>query len=197
MSLPLTCDTPSIPLMRTRVNCAPRPRTEMLRPSPPSPRDSATPGIRCIDSARLESGNLPMSSATMLSTAAVSLRLALSALFSEALKPVTTISACWESSVRSWGTCAGAPVSSTWPTSVAPFALVTSAAGPTCACACPLVVNSGMRRLVETSKRYLLPRLRLMRLSLSGQAFFPNTLDSECAVETASIFLSGNTAQGV
>jgi hypothetical protein len=58
----------SMPLMRTRVNCGPRPRTEIWRPSPPS-RARATPGMRWMDSERFRSGNLPMSSARMESTA--------------------------------------------------------------------------------------------------------------------------------
>jgi hypothetical protein len=48
--------------------------------------------MRCIDSARLVSGNLPMSSATMLSIAAVSVRFSFSAALSEARKPVTMMS---------------------------------------------------------------------------------------------------------
>ena len=59
-------DSASIPLIRTRVNWGPRPRTEMFLPSPAS-RASATPGMRWMDSDRLRSGNLPMSSARMLS----------------------------------------------------------------------------------------------------------------------------------
>ncbi|MNI36823.1 hypothetical protein D3C73_908890 [compost metagenome] len=68
----------SMPLMRTRVNSGPRPRTEMLRPSPAS-RVMTTPGMRCSDSARFRSGNLPMSSATMASTTPASPRLMSSA----------------------------------------------------------------------------------------------------------------------
>jgi hypothetical protein len=81
----------SMPLMRTRVNWGPRPRTEIWRPSPPS-RARATPGMRWMDSERLRSGNLPMSSARMESTAAASVRLTFSALSRLERKPVTTTS---------------------------------------------------------------------------------------------------------
>ena len=78
----------SMPLTRTRVNCAPRPRTVIWRPSPAS-RSIATPGIRCSDSARLVSGNLAMSSATMTSTWPTASRLADIAAFSDWRKPET------------------------------------------------------------------------------------------------------------
>jgi hypothetical protein len=70
---------PSIPLMRTRVKAGPRPRTEMLRPSPAS-RVMATPEMRCIASARLVSGNLATSSALTTSTMPLSSRLSTRAL---------------------------------------------------------------------------------------------------------------------
>src|SRR3546814_10006968 len=44
----------SMPLTRTRVNCAPRPRTVIARPSPAS-RSIETPGMRWSDSARFRS----------------------------------------------------------------------------------------------------------------------------------------------
>ena len=56
-----------MPLMRTRVYSEPRPRTEILRPSPLT-RVIATPGMRCSDSARFRSGNSAMSSALIAST---------------------------------------------------------------------------------------------------------------------------------
>jgi hypothetical protein len=48
-----SCDVAivSSPLTRTRVNCAPSPRTVIARPSPPS-RWIEMPGMRCSDSAR-------------------------------------------------------------------------------------------------------------------------------------------------
>ena len=93
--LPLMSDapvavTPSMPLMRTRVKPAFRPRTVICLPSPPSPRVSDTPGTRCSDSARLASGNLAMSSALITSTMPSLARLVFSALFRLARKPVTT-----------------------------------------------------------------------------------------------------------
>ncbi len=81
----------SMPLMRTRVNCGPRPRTEISRPSPPS-RVMATPGMRWIDSDRFRSGNLPMSSARMVSEATGESRLATRAFCRLERKPVTTTS---------------------------------------------------------------------------------------------------------
>ena len=79
----------SMPLMRTRVNSGFKPRTLMVRPSPPS-RSMATPGTRCKDSAKLLSGNLPMSSALMTSTTPLSSFFLLSAPAKAARKPVTT-----------------------------------------------------------------------------------------------------------
>ena len=91
LSVPPVVLIASMPLMRTRVNCGPRPRTVMLRPSPAS-RAIATPGMRCSDSARFESGNLAMSSATDRVDRAGGARLSSSALFRLARKPVTTTS---------------------------------------------------------------------------------------------------------
>jgi len=122
----------------------------MLRPSPPSPRDSATPGMRCIDSARLESGNLPISSATMLSIAAVSLRFWLSALFSAARKPVTTMSALSDSGAARVGSAGSG-------------ALVWLSAGggtwlPAVCWAIAGAATNRLTRLVETSSpRILMP----------------------------------------
>jgi hypothetical protein len=55
LSVPPVVLCASMPLMRTRVNCGPSPRTLMLRPSPAS-REMETPGMRCTDSARFASG---------------------------------------------------------------------------------------------------------------------------------------------
>src|SRR5688572_27453912 len=63
----------------------------MLRPSPAS-RVMDTPGTRCIDSARFESGNLAMSSERIESIAPADSRLSVSAAFKLARKPVTTTS---------------------------------------------------------------------------------------------------------
>ena len=55
------------PFNSTRLKSGPTPRTVTREPSP-SERSIDTPLMRCSDSARLVSGNLPMSSATMPST---------------------------------------------------------------------------------------------------------------------------------
>src|SRR3546814_1115432 len=55
------------PLSNTRLKSGPTPRTVTFEPSPIE-RSIDTPLMRCSDSARLVSGNLPMSSATMPST---------------------------------------------------------------------------------------------------------------------------------
>ena len=51
----------------TKLNSGPKPRTVILLPSPLL-RSIDTPVIRCKDSARLVSGNLPMSSEVIAST---------------------------------------------------------------------------------------------------------------------------------
>lgn len=56
------------PLSSTRLKSGPTPRTVTFEPSPLAVRSIDTPEMRCSDSARLVSGNLPMSSATMPST---------------------------------------------------------------------------------------------------------------------------------
>ena len=55
------------PFSSTRLKSGPTPRTVTREPSPIE-RSMETPLMRCSDSARLVSGNLPMSSATMPST---------------------------------------------------------------------------------------------------------------------------------
>ena len=66
------------PLSITRLKSDPTPRTVTLEPSPGTPdsgvRSMETPVMRCKDSARLVSGNLPMSSATMPSETPCSAR---------------------------------------------------------------------------------------------------------------------------
>ena len=91
LSVPPVVLCASMPLMRTRVNCAPSPRTLRLRPSPAS-RVMAAPGMRWMASARFESAFLAISSARMLSMAALEARLSSSAAFRLARKPVTTTS---------------------------------------------------------------------------------------------------------
>ena len=81
----------SMPLISTRVNCGPRPRTVISRPSPSS-RVIATPGMRCSDSARFWSGNLPMSSARMVSASEAMFSLIFSACSRLVRYPVTTTS---------------------------------------------------------------------------------------------------------
>ena len=81
------------------------------RPSPAS-RSITTPGMRWSDSARLVSGNLPMSSALITSTIPVSSRLARSAASSEARNPVTTI---WSAGASSAAASAGSSCASAMP----------------------------------------------------------------------------------
>jgi hypothetical protein len=61
------------PLSSTMLKSGPTPRTVIFEPSPIE-RSIDTPEMRCSDSARLVSGNLPMSSATMPSTIPSELR---------------------------------------------------------------------------------------------------------------------------
>ena len=77
------------PLSSTMLKSGPTPRTVIFEPSPIE-RSIDTPLMRCSDSARLVSGNLPMSSATMPSTMPSALRLRFS---DEAMlwrRPLTT-----------------------------------------------------------------------------------------------------------
>jgi len=67
------------------------PRTDTFEPSPLA-RSIDTPVMRCIDSARLVSGNLPMSSAVMPSTKPTALRLRFSEETKLARMPVMTTS---------------------------------------------------------------------------------------------------------
>ncbi len=76
-------------LMRTSEKSGLRPRTVMVRPSPPS-RSIDTPGMRWMLSARFRSGKAAMSDDLMTSTIEFSFFLALSALCKDARKPVTT-----------------------------------------------------------------------------------------------------------
>ena len=67
----------------------PTPRTVTFEPSPLELRSIETPAMRCIDSARFVSGNLPMSSATMPSTTPRDVRLRFSDVSSDARMPMT------------------------------------------------------------------------------------------------------------
>ena len=78
------------PFRSTMLNCGPTPRTVTREPSPLLLRSMDTPAIRCIDSARLVSGNLPMSSATMPSTRPVAERFRFSVDSMDFRMPVTT-----------------------------------------------------------------------------------------------------------
>src|ERR1700676_1057135 len=79
------------PFKVTMLNSGPKPRTVTREPSPFT-RSMVTPGMRWMDSARLVSGNLPMSSAVMASTIPLELRLMVSLVTSDWRRPVTTIS---------------------------------------------------------------------------------------------------------
>ena len=89
------------PLSSTMLKAGPTPRTVTPEPSPLAERSTATPEMRCIDSARLVSGNLPMSSATMPSTKPRASRLSVSVVSSACRIPVMTTTselaggACW------------------------------------------------------------------------------------------------------
>ncbi len=78
------------PLSVTRLNSGPKPRTVTNEPSP-FERSIDTPVMRWSDSARLVSGNLPMSSAEIESTTPLELRLSSTDSRSDARMPVTMI----------------------------------------------------------------------------------------------------------
>ncbi len=71
------------PLSSTRVKLVPSPRIATSWPSPVVSRLIVTPGMRLNDSAMLVSGNLPMSSAKIVSVKPVEFFLALVELWSE------------------------------------------------------------------------------------------------------------------
>src|SRR3984957_1366363 len=94
--LPATPSTARFPGMErpfkvTRLNSGPKPRTVTRVPSL-SKRSMVTPGMRWMASARLVSGNLPMSSEVMASTIPLVSRLMVSLVTSDWRRPVTTIS---------------------------------------------------------------------------------------------------------
>ena len=79
------------PFNVTRLYCGPKPRAVTSAPSPLR-RSIEMPVIRCSDSARLVSGNLPMSSAVIASTTPIASRLMSIEAFKLPRKPVTTTS---------------------------------------------------------------------------------------------------------
>ena len=89
-SVPSVLDGTSIPFNVVRVKSGPKPRSVIWRPSPPS-REIATPGTRCNDSAIFRSGNLPMSSLSMVSFEVTALRFSNNARFSAPRKPLTSM----------------------------------------------------------------------------------------------------------
>jgi hypothetical protein len=148
LSVPLAVLWPSTPLMRTRVNCGPRPRTVIWRPSPAS-RAIETPGTRWMDSARLASGKSAMSSALITSTTPLARFLTLMALPRLARKPVTTTSSTSAAASGSWATDEVAWIRATgaveaswiearWPsTAVRPSLETTVRSAPRSSCAKP------------------------------------------------------------
>lgn len=103
------------PLTRTVLNSGPKPRTVTKRPSPPW-RSIDTPGMRCSDSATLESGNLPSASELTASTIEFDSRLMLIAWSKLPRIPVTTIASicCSDGSLLA-ASCAMAEPASTIP----------------------------------------------------------------------------------
>ena len=86
------------PLTSTVLNSGPKPRTVISWPSPPE-RSIDTPVMRCSDSARLVSGNLPMSSAEMESTTPPASRLESIARPSAPRMPRTSMTSVFVSSL--------------------------------------------------------------------------------------------------
>ena len=100
------------PLSVTRLKPGPNPRAVTREPSPLT-RSIETPVIRCRDSARFVSGNLPMSSALIASTTPTASRFISIEAFRLPRNPVTTTSSSSEPD-WSWAN-AGAP-----PNNIAP-----------------------------------------------------------------------------
>ena len=94
------------PLRTTRLYSGPRPRTVTNEPSP-FDRSIDTPVMRCSDSARLVSGNLPMSSAEIASTMPWPSRLMSAEARKLARMPVTTMSSLAVSAGSVCGVVAG------------------------------------------------------------------------------------------
>ena len=130
------------PLSSTRLNSGPTPRTVTFEPSPPT-RSIDTPLMRCSDSARLVSGNLPMSSATMPSTTPCDSRLRFMADCRLPRIP-TTVTA--SSSADCCASLAFLSASAFLAASVAAL----SAAGSTCA---PVAASWAMTGLARASNR--------------------------------------------
>ncbi len=98
----------------TRLNCGPKPRTVTLLPSPRS-RSIETPVMRCSDSARFVSGNLPMSSAVIASTTPCACRLIAADCARLPRIPTTTISSISSASCATAGATIVAPKASATP----------------------------------------------------------------------------------
>ena len=96
------------PLNRTRLKSGPMPRTVTLEPSPLDVRSIDTPEMRCSASARLVSGNLPMSSATMPSTMPCASRLRFIDEVRLARMPVTTTVSSSVGSTAAFGSAVAA-----------------------------------------------------------------------------------------
>ena len=94
-----------LPFKVTRLNSGPRPRTATLDPST-FDLSIATPTILDKDSAKLPSGNLPISSAVIASTTPTFFLLISIAFFKLDLIPVTTTSSTAASSAFSSSSCA-------------------------------------------------------------------------------------------
>jgi hypothetical protein len=126
----------------TRVNCGPRPRTVIWRPSPAS-RAIETPGTRWMDSARLASGKSAMSSALMTSTTPLERRLTFMALCPGWRgSPVTTTSST-SAAASSCGAATGAAASAAIIGTAAVDARWSDAVWP----------NTAVRPLLETTVR--------------------------------------------
>ena len=96
------------PFNSTRLKSGPTPRTVTREPSPIE-RSIDTPLMRCMDSARLVSGNLPMSSATMPSITPCASRFSSIEEVRLPRMPVTTTSSSSEFSCERAGSATAVP----------------------------------------------------------------------------------------
>ena len=105
------------PFKSTRLNSGPIPRTVIRCPSPSAPRPAVrsmdTPVMRCSDSARFVSGNLPMSSATIASTTPSDVRFTSAAAVRLRRTPVVTISSMTSSCASAGGIAVALSASAT------------------------------------------------------------------------------------
>ena len=106
---PASCNAEELGIWRpfkvTKLKSGPKPRTVTLLPSLLA-RSMETPLIRCSDSAKLVSGNLPMSSAEMASTTPDDSCLIDADLLSALLIPVTLMTSRSASSAGADSCCA-------------------------------------------------------------------------------------------